>query len=154
RIAQRRCSHSGGPCRRGTAATDPAPTMELNRVPSGSIRTHRLASVGGEKQVAMIGADHGLFNPSDRKLPNRSRQIIDDSIHHLSGLKDKSGLSSVVDLLRSNDDNFRGADPLQELGRRQTKQLVKNDVNKGRQVRRSELLTGRYIREECPFNLS
>ena len=47
----------------------------------------------------MLYSSHG-------ELPNSSREVVDDCVHHLSSLKREASFASMIDFLRPHDDDL------------------------------------------------
>ena len=118
RVAQsgRRDPHASR--RSGSTSAHPAATMKLDLVTPRWVSARRFVAIRCEKQVAMICSYDRVLDSRGRKLANSAREVVNDSVHYLSSLVGESSLASVVDLLRSDDNDLSTFQLPRELRRR------------------------------------
>src|SRR3972149_3355733 len=91
--------------RRSTPAY-PASAMQLELFSAGGIRAHGFITILMKEQMSVIRRENEVLNACRRQLADGAAEIVDHRVHHLLRLVWESGLTRVIDLLRSNDDHL------------------------------------------------
>src|SRR6516165_1125417 len=99
--------------------------------------------------MPVVGSNHGILYPRCGQLADGARQIVDYRVHHLSSRKSEAGFSSMIDLLRPDDDHSGTFDLLGQPRRLKSKQLVETEIDQPRYTTSGEFPAAREIGQKC-----
>src|SRR5581483_3319341 len=114
-ITERRCRNANAASRCRAATAYPTPAMEIHRLASWRINSHRFVTVGRQEEVAVIGSYHAILDTGAGQLSNSSGDVVNHGVHDLSRLIGEPAFASVIDFLGADHNNLSVFDLLCEL---------------------------------------